>query len=96
MNDFYSNYLGTYVCEVLSGIPRDKVEVMKSLVYYNGCDLLKVEPMVGNDYQLKMEVIAPNQYIGEKIKDVALNLEYAKYAYLINPRKEEKLKQYIV
>jgi hypothetical protein len=98
MNDeIYPNYVGTYECEVFGGIPTNKVPSMKSLIYHNGCDVLRLEPMPeSNGYQWRMEVLAPNNYVGSKLRDIAVQSEYASYANLVDPRAEEKIKQYIV
>jgi hypothetical protein len=96
VDEFYPNHVGTYECEVLGGIPTDKVPAMKSLAYHNNCDVLRLELMPeSNGYQWRMEVVAPNNYVGARLRDIAIKSEYASYANLVDPRAEEKINQYI-
>jgi len=97
MVDEIFNHVGTYECEVLGGIPQEKVPALKSLAYHNDCDVLRLEPMPeSNGYQWRMEVLAPNTYVGSRVRNIALQSEYASYARLVDPRADERLRQYII
>jgi len=94
---FYQPHVETYECEVFGGINTNNVPMVKSIVYHSDCDVLNLNPMPeSNGYSWRMEVVSHNPYVLKRVGETVLNSDLAEYARIVDPRAEEKIKQYIV
>jgi hypothetical protein len=91
------NNIGTYELDMLVGIPKEKVPAAKTLAYFNNCKIFELEPTPeSNGYEWRMKFLAPNSYKGLQMRKIATENGYASYAYEIDYRAREKIKDYIM
>jgi hypothetical protein len=91
------NNIGTYELDMLVGIPKEKVPAVKTLACFNRCRIFELEPTPeSNGYEWRMKFLAPDNYTGLQMRKKAVQDGYASFAYEIDYRAEEKIKDYIM